>query len=114
MTAMKINGKKPMRGLSLLVVIFAGFFGCGGTHGGGGLLDKGHTGGMQKTRSGVELWTQQCGRCHNLRSPDEFSYAQWEVAVNHMRVRATLTAEDAREILDFFKAAAPGITAVPK
>jgi hypothetical protein len=113
MTAIKINGKKP-RGLPLLVVIFAGFFGCGGTHGGGGLLDKGHTGGMQKTRSGVEIWTQQCGRCHNLRSPDEFSYAQWEVAVNHMRVRATLTAEDAREILDFFKAAAPGITAFPK
>jgi hypothetical protein len=108
--AIKINGKNLARGLSLLVVIFAGFFGCGSTHGrgGAGLLDKG------KTRSGVEIWTQQCGRCHNLRSPDEFSYAQWEVAVNHMRVRATLTAADTREILEFFKAAATGIAAVPK
>ncbi|MCL5097856.1 MAG: cytochrome c [Candidatus Omnitrophica bacterium] len=53
----------------------------------------------------ARVWAENCGRCHNLRSPNEFSYDQWEVIVNHMRVRATLTADETRAILSFLKAA---------
>jgi hypothetical protein len=53
----------------------------------------------------AEVWAQNCGRCHNLRPPDEFSYDQWEIIVAHMRVRATLPAEKTRVILEFLKAA---------
>ena len=42
--------------------------------------------------SGAQLWAQNCGHCHNVRSPSSYSDAQWEVAVLHMRVRANLTA----------------------
>ena len=54
---------------------------------------------------GAELWAQTCSRCHNLRSPSSFGPAQWEVAIYDMRVRANLTGEEQRKILDFLKAA---------
>jgi hypothetical protein len=54
---------------------------------------------------GAEMWARTCARCHALRPPDEFSYDQWEVIVEHMRVRATLPAEKTRTILRFLKAA---------
>ncbi len=55
--------------------------------------------------SGAKLWTENCGNCHNLRNPAGYSDAQWDVAVLHMRIRANLTAEESRAILDFLKAA---------
>ena len=42
-------------------------------------------------------------RCHNIRSPSSYSSAQWEVAMMHMRVRANLTPEEHKKILEFLK-----------
>ena len=53
--------------------------------------------------SGQELWSMNCQRCHNMRSPVMYTNAQWEVIVHHMRVRANLTGADARAIADFLK-----------
>ncbi len=53
---------------------------------------------------GGRMWAQTCGRCHNLRSPSQYSDAQWQVAVHHMRVRVPLTGEQQREILAFLQA----------
>ena len=55
-------------------------------------------------KSGVELWSENCMRCHNGRPPEEFSAAQWDVIVHHMRLRANLTGEEAREIVKFLQA----------
>lgn len=55
--------------------------------------------------SGAELWAANCARCHNLRSPSEYSDANWEIAGLHMRIRANLTAEEHRAITDFLKSA---------
>ena len=55
--------------------------------------------------SGSKLWAQNCTRCHNNRSPASFSEAQWEVALTHMRIRANLTAEEHKSILEFLKTA---------
>jgi hypothetical protein len=55
---------------------------------------------------GAQLWADTCGRCHNLRSPSSYSRAQWDAVVAHMRIRCTLTGEDARAILAFLKAGA--------
>ena len=57
------------------------------------------------SRSGATLWAQNCGHCHNIRSPDSYSDAQWDVAMLHMRVRGNLTAEEHRQILAFLKSA---------
>ena len=56
-------------------------------------------------QSGATLWAQNCGHCHNIRSPDSYSDAQWEVAALHMRVRANLKAEEHKLILAFLKSA---------
>jgi cytochrome c5 len=56
--------------------------------------------------SGAELWTLNCNRCHMIRSPGEFTAAQWEAIMMHMRVRANIPAAQAREILKFLQAGA--------
>ena len=56
-------------------------------------------------KGGAQLWTQNCIRCHNIRSPSTYSDAEWEVSMHHMRIRANLTAEEHRKILEFLKSA---------
>ena len=55
-------------------------------------------------KGGAELWAANCVRCHNIRSPSNYSPAQWEVVMMHMRVRANLTPEEHKKILEFLKA----------
>ena len=54
-------------------------------------------------KGGAELWAENCVRCHNIRSPSNYSAAQWEVVMMHMRVRANLTPEEHKKILEFLK-----------
>lgn len=54
-------------------------------------------------KTGAQLWADNCIRCHNIRSPASYSPAQWEVAMMHMRVRANLTPEEHKKILEFLK-----------
>ena len=56
-------------------------------------------------KDGARAWVQNCMRCHNIRDPQERSDREWEVIVHHMRVRANLTAEEHRLIVEFLKAA---------
>ena len=58
-----------------------------------------------KEKDGARLWSQNCARCHNSRSPDSYSDAQWEVAMLHMRVRANLTADEHKAISEFLRSA---------
>ena len=53
---------------------------------------------------GANSWAQNCARCHNMRDAKEFSDKQWKVIVTHMRVRAGLTGQEARDILKFLQA----------
>ena len=55
------------------------------------------------SKGGAQLWSENCMMCHNLRSPSTYSPKQWEIAVQHMRVQANLTAEEARKILKFLQ-----------
>lgn len=55
-------------------------------------------------KGGAELWAATCARCHNIRSPSGYSDAEWEVAMQHMRVRANLTGDEYRRILELMKA----------
>ncbi|MFO7593401.1 MAG: cytochrome c [Pseudomonadota bacterium] len=53
---------------------------------------------------GANSWAQNCARCHNMRDAKEFRDDQWKVIVTHMRVRAGLTGQEARDILRFLQA----------
>ena len=57
----------------------------------------------QAAKGGAQLWAENCSRCHNVRSPSSFSDEQWDVAVMHMRLRAPLTAQEHRSIVEFLK-----------
>ena len=56
-------------------------------------------------KGGSQLWSENCARCHNMRSPSNYSDAEWEVAMHHMRIRGRLTAEEHKAILEFLKSA---------
>jgi hypothetical protein len=56
--------------------------------------------------SGAQLWALNCSRCHMARSPGEFTAAQWQTILRHMRVRANLPAAQARELQKFLEAGA--------
>jgi nitrate/TMAO reductase-like tetraheme cytochrome c subunit len=53
--------------------------------------------------SGEELWSNNCMRCHNIRPPTMYSNAQWDVIVHHMRLRANITGQEQRAIVEFLK-----------
>jgi hypothetical protein len=55
-------------------------------------------------KAGAQLWAENCTRCHYVRPPDFYSAAQWELVVAHMRQRANLTGQEARQIVQFLKA----------
>jgi hypothetical protein len=52
----------------------------------------------------ASLWRTTCSRCHNLHPPDFYKDYEWDVVLHHMRVRAHLTPQEEKAILDFLKA----------
>ncbi len=60
--------------------------------------------GAPETKGAAQIWAENCGRCHNVRSPSQYSDAQWEVIGSHMRVRGYLTGAEQRTIVEFLKA----------
>ena len=52
---------------------------------------------------GSKLWAQNCARCHNSRPSSDYSNEKWDVAMLHMRVRANLTAQEHKSILEFLQ-----------
>jgi cytochrome c len=55
------------------------------------------------TKSGAQLWGENCGRCHNAPGPGEFRNSNWEIIGQHMRVRANLIGTDTEKIVAFLK-----------
>ena len=53
--------------------------------------------------SGAELYSIHCNRCHPERYPTERTAANWKTIMLHMRVRANLPAEQARQILKYLQ-----------
>ncbi len=54
-----------------------------------------------EVKTGVQLWGENCIRCHNAPPPAAFSDAEWEIITHHMRVRANLTEEEVQKIRAF-------------
>jgi hypothetical protein len=87
--------------LALLAAACWLVLGCSTDKQPGSLGGEGNT--APTAKSGAELWAENCVRCHNIRSPSSYSPAQWEVVMMHMRVRANLTPEEHKKILEFLK-----------
>jgi len=54
-------------------------------------------------KSGAQLWSENCQRCHNTPSPSTFSPEQWETVGMHMQSRALLTDKEREKIVAFLK-----------
>jgi cytochrome c2 len=54
-------------------------------------------------KQGAKLWPVYCAQCHNARPGSEFSPAQWDVIMMHMRTQANLPARDARALTEYLK-----------
>lgn len=100
------TGKLTLAGTVLLASIGLLLAGCAITHteqAGATLAASKET--KLSGKGSAQLWTENCVRCHNNRSPSTYSDAEWDVAMHHMRIRANLTAEEHRRILEFLKSA---------
>ncbi len=62
---------------------------------------------------GAQSWANNCSRCHNMRDPQDLRDDQWITSVFHMRVRAGLTGQQARDILTFLQGSNTRIVAEP-
>jgi hypothetical protein len=54
-------------------------------------------------KTGVQLWGENCQRCHNTPSPSTFSPEQWETVGMHMQTRALITENEKNKIVEFLK-----------
>ena len=52
---------------------------------------------------GSQTWAQVCGRCHNIRGPEDLRDDQWITTMFHMRIRAGLTGQQTRDVLTFLQ-----------
>ena len=57
------------------------------------------------SKTGMQLWGENCIRCHNAPPSSDFSPAQWETIGVHMKLRANLTDDEAHKIVEFLKSA---------
>jgi cytochrome c1 len=56
-------------------------------------------------KSGATLWGENCVRCHNTPSPTDFGDVQWETIGMHMKLRANLTDEEQKKVVEFLQSA---------
>lgn len=57
-------------------------------------------------RSGVEIWSQNCGRCHLPQPAHRYTADQWESIIYHMKLTARLTDAETEAVLGFLKGGA--------
>jgi cytochrome c1 len=56
-------------------------------------------------KTGMQLWGENCIRCHNAPPSSDYSPAQWETIGIHMKLRANLTDDETNKIVAFLKSA---------
>ena len=54
-------------------------------------------------KTGVQLWSENCIRCHNAPPPNAFNKDNWDVIATHMKVKAGLTVVEEEKIAEFLK-----------
>ena len=57
----------------------------------------------KKKLTGEELFALNCNRCHSERYATERTPAQWKTIMLHMRTRAQIPAEQAKDILKYLQ-----------
>ncbi len=58
-----------------------------------------------QAKSGVQLWGENCVRCHNAPAPTRYSDRDWSVILTHMRMTANLTEAEEAKIREYLQSA---------
>ncbi len=58
------------------------------------------------SKTGAQLWAENCQHCHNAPSPTSFSQDQWTTIGMHMQTRALITEQERDKIVEFLQSAA--------
>ncbi len=58
------------------------------------------------SKSGAQLWGENCQHCHNTPTPNSFSGDQWETIGMHMQTRALITEQERNKIVEFLQQSA--------
>ena len=58
---------------------------------------------MIADKTGAQLWGENCNRCHNAPSMDQYNKDQWVVIGDHMRARANVTNDEVTKIIGFLQ-----------
>lgn len=56
-------------------------------------------------KTGVQLWGENCSRCHNSPPPTVYSDDKWETVSMHMKIRANISDHEITLIKDFLQSA---------
>lgn len=58
------------------------------------------------SKTGAQLWGENCIRCHNAPDPADYSDAEWEAIGTHMKLRAnSLTENEINKVVAFLQSA---------
>ncbi|MBD80963.1 MAG: hypothetical protein CL840_18745 [Crocinitomicaceae bacterium] len=68
-------------------------------------LNSCKTAAVISSKSGAQIWGETCIRCHNPADPATFSDLEWDVVAMHMQVRANLTPEETKKVIEFLQSA---------
>lgn len=52
-------------------------------------------------KTGMNLWSENCSRCHIAPSSNHFSNEEWKTVGLHMQSRALLTNKETDKIIEF-------------
>lgn len=64
--------------------------------------------------NGEKQWTNNCARCHNLRSPSEYDSRSWQPIMLHMRAQSGVSGQTARDIYTFLLEQTQSASAQPQ
>lgn len=56
---------------------------------------------LQELQQGKELYIANCGECHYLYSPDDFSASSWGPILSGMAPRTPMTSEETRLVKEY-------------
>ncbi len=61
---------------------------------------------LEGQRSGVEIWSANCGRCHMIQPANRYDAKGWADIGLHMAITARLTTAETTSVIEFLQSAA--------
>ncbi|MCX6290959.1 MAG: cytochrome c [Bacteroidetes bacterium] len=54
-------------------------------------------------KGGAQLWGENCSRCHNAPTMDQYAKEDWGIIGTHMKLKAGLTAQETKKVVEYLQ-----------